>query len=85
MILTSEDHAAIADLVVAKLGAIRRPSPVLTRTEAIAHVGKKSDSAFDAWCQKMSVTACAGRGRYSRARLDRALDLESRGHRRKAA
>lgn len=84
MILTAEDHSAIAAQVVAQLGEIRRPSPVLNRDEAMKHTGRFSSSAFHRWCQKMSVSPSA-HGRYSRARLDKALDLEARGHGRVAA
>lgn len=52
-------------------------SDVLTRDEAKAYVKKISEGAFSEWCARWGVKP-AIRGRYSRARLDVALDREAR-------
>lgn len=62
-------------------GAVAAPmattADVLTRAEAMAYVKRNSPAAFCEWCQKWGVKA-ASRGRYSRQRLDIAIDKEAR-------
>ncbi len=57
--------------------AVAVTSDVLTRTEAMAYVKRRSEGAFCEWCQKWGVKP-ADRGRYSRSRLDVALAREAR-------
>lgn len=83
--IADEDRLAIARetarLVLEELttaGAITpRPRAVLTLDEAVAYSGKGSRSAFQRWNAKHGPCDC-GHGRYSRERLDRALDREAR-------
>lgn len=90
MSLSPEDCAAIAARVVELLRAEPLPLPsaasedvlsptevVLTRAEAMAYVKRHSEGAFSDWCRRWGVYA-AIRGRYSRQRLEVALDREAR-------
>ncbi len=84
--LTDHDEALCrrtAELVIEQLRATPLPaapmaSPdVLTRAEAMAYTKRNSTTAFCMWCRKWGVKAGI-RGRYSRQRLDVALDREAR-------
>ena len=76
MTLTAEDHRAIAVQVVELLRAPAATEDVLTRPEARAYVKRPSEGAFCEWCQKWGVSP-RSRGRYSRAKLDLALEREA--------
>lgn len=73
--------ADVAELVVARLieiGAVTpRPAAILTLKEALAVAKKNSEDAFYRWDAKFGPTSC-GHGRYSRARIERALEKEAR-------
>lgn len=80
MKLDAEDIEAIAQRVV----ALQRESPVMastadvfTREEAKAYAKKNSEGAFCAWCRAWGVKPQI-RGRYSRQRLDMALQREAK-------
>jgi hypothetical protein len=81
--LDAEDHAAIAAEVVALLREQPLPAvadlggDVLTREEAKLLVKRSSEGAFCAWCRRWGVHAKI-RGRYSRQRLEVALEREAR-------
>lgn len=81
ILLSSAEHRAIAVAVVNELflrGMLPpRPDPVLTFAEAMALARKRSADAFYSWDKKFGPTSC-GHGRYSRERIERALDRESR-------
>jgi hypothetical protein len=72
-----------AELVIERLKSVSlnaapaETQEVLTRTEAMHYVKKRSEGAFCEWCQRWGVKP-RQRGRYSRTRLDLALDRERR-------
>lgn len=70
----------VAELFFARYGAAiggQRPAAVLSLDEAVKFAGKRSRSAFQRWNKRFGPCDC-GHGRYSRERLERALDRESR-------
>jgi len=74
-VLNEEDYIAIADAVAQRM--IRFASPVLTVTDATAYVGKGSDTSFYRWCEIHKIRPCS-QGRYSRTKIDQALNKESK-------
>lgn len=75
MSLTEEQIERLADAIVRKQEAFRRP--VLPLEMAVQYVGKRSESAFYRWADKWGVEPC-DTGRFSRTTLDRALNKESK-------
>jgi hypothetical protein len=78
--LDHEDIEAIAQRVVAlqrEQPVVFKTQDVLTRAEAMAYVKKPGRSAFHDWCKTWHVHPSI-RGRYSRQRLDIALEREAR-------
>lgn len=65
----------LADKVADRMARYR--TPVLTLSESVRYVGKKSTSAFYRWCEEQKVKPCS-QGRYSRKSLDMGLNKEAR-------
>jgi hypothetical protein len=80
--LTAAHIPQIVEAVAAKvLEMMRAPAlvtdEVMTRSEAMLYVKRRSVGSFHNWCHEFHVKAYR-RGRYSRTHLDIALDRESR-------
>lgn len=81
MTLDAQTIDAIAEAVARKQA--RYKSPVLTRDEAMAYVGKASEKAFRDWRKRWRVGMCSD-GRYSRRALDGGLSKEARNRHKRA-
>jgi hypothetical protein len=73
--MSPEDRAALADEIAERVFGLQY-AMVLTKSQAKAMVGKKSDTAFDRWDSEYGPCAC-GHGRFSREKLLRGLKRES--------
>lgn len=75
-------HESVAELTaevrrLKQMIASPTPCPILSVEESMGLTGHQSRQAFYDWCRKWNVVA-ASHGRWSRVRLSRALDSESK-------
>lgn len=73
--MSPKEIDALAKKIADRQEAYKRP--VLPLELAIQYAGKRSESAFYRWCEKWNVVPC-DTGRFSRTRLDQALNQESK-------
>jgi anti-sigma-K factor RskA len=80
--LTEQEISLIVERTARRVVELQTAQPaktgdVLTRSEARAYTKRNSEAAFCDWCARWGVKP-AFRGRYSKTRLDLALNRESR-------
>lgn len=75
MSLTPEEINELAEKIAERVFGLQY-AMVLTKSQAMALVSKKTDSAFGDWDKVFGPCAC-GHGRYSREKLQRGLKRES--------